>query len=1823
MPQHHTRRLRRWLLSPLALAACLALPQRAASQQCTEEPCGPLDRQEPTITISPGSATRAPGAVTVTIGWSDDYQLSDATRSVTFGPQAVTGSFSYSKSNNWTATSTGSVTVPSTPGNHTLTASICDAAGNCGSQSVTYTIPAPAVRVTPEATTQSVAASSGGAARYRVVNTGAGISTYTLAGYCPAGFTSCAGPPGTLTLAPGDSAWADVTFTTPASGSGWVQLTAATGSVSSFGGTTVSALAAPDPGFPGDTRSMERVERTACVILELGPSAVSECGDLRVVHPLSSTRVMNKSWTPALVYNSDHARPFPIVAEHLTGPAGTPPDSIRAVLLMNGTQVASTRWKGWGADQTRRIAISFDATAYTTGLHPYTLQVTAEWLNGTQQTLVNRTGRMVIVNRSGSPFGAGWWLSGVEQLVSVPGDTAKVWVGADGSARVYRGPAGGPWHAAGYDRPDSLYRAASPIGTVTVRTLPGRRSEVWFDSQDRHVRSINFLWHYVGYRWNGTQLTGMTVPYASEQGDSIRYTFEYNNHPTRPVPRLSRVAAPGISGTRDTWVVADTLGRVSRITDLDSSFVSFLYSGATRWMTRRTDRKGVATSFGYLRVRVHSGSEPLNATQNALVRVQAAQTLGMNGVSVRADSVHVIYDGPRTEFCDCYWWKVDRYGAATSSRDPYGQVNTLQRGDPRWPGRVTRVVAHNGHTLTATYDDHGNAVSETSWNPYGDGRNATTTYEYDRLWDAPTRIVAPEGEVTTMAYDNVRRRVWEQAGSDATRRVSYSYYPNNDTRAPGLMQSVILPTGGAERFEYDTRGNLSASVSPLNGTRTEFLNDALGRLVRTRVPAESSPGQFAGWKSDSTVYDRMGQPIYAVTVGPAMNDVPEQQVHVRSEYDLEGNLRVMERWSVPDLEFTPVGVQRTEWRYDLAGRSVAEIAADGAVDSTYYDLAGNVSEVHTRRTDPTTGQRLVLRMTYDANNRLLTKQVPTVTYGARDMGIPQKYRTTAAHCTGVVMDRTYPQRPNDGACGLIVGGYTESFTYDVLGNLTHANNPDAQVRRTYYSGGALATDSLRIRPATGPDMSVHAYGLAYQYDRNGRRTQLTHPSQLAPSSTQNTVRYTYDRITGGLASVTDPLGNEFTYEYNNSGQIQRRTFVGGASDQFEYWADGSLSAQITSRANPLQTLRNTSIWRDAAGRVLEARNYAGTRDSISVRYSGLGHAVSTYAKYHLDSTADPSWFGRETFSYDALGNMVREYQFSSSKGSEGRHESYSDGTSGFWNGTARLSGTTTTSRVISSDLPAASRRDDHVYDAAGNVVFSTQLYQVSGSCSSQPKVDADCEDRALFYGADGRLRAADHRVRMGDDNGNYYRATWEEYRYDALGRRVWVRSLLTCPTGGAALTKGWPLTPCNSSVRRTVWDGDKELWEIQMPGSDTSSYLENDVNPVPPRQWINWYPDARYDQPGGIYDYSKYSWYDPNPLHGRVAYTHGLGVDQPLSLVRIGLSRYYPATYPETVGTGVSFAPFAAVPLWDWRGQLAGTVYAGGADTHCQVFSGVSRCAGVAVNRGWSAYTSAPMPAQWHGTLMNGKTDAAGTQYRRARYYDPGTGRFTQEDPTGLAGGLNLYGYAGGDPVNFADPGGEFAIAVPLLVGLGGAVIGAGVGYYRGGWSGAAKGALIGGAAGLGVGGVAVRMGLLPATIGAAALPVAAAGAGGTAGGTTVSAVALDTNALIAVLEGSPTQAASVLTKMAGRSPYVSRTVVREFLRGGGSREALRQFLTSHGGGVIAAGPRSMVQALMSAGLHAADAEIVASAISNGMGLITRDRRLYMKLIPGIERLIF
>jgi len=55
--------------------------------------------------------------------------------------------------------------------------------------------------------------------------------------------------------------------------------------------------------------------------------------------------------------------------------------------------------------------------------------------------------------------------------------------------------------------------------------------------------------------------------------------------------------------------------------------------------------------------------------------------------------------------------------------------------------------------------------------------------------------------------------------------------------------------------------------------------------------------------------------------------------------------------------------------------------------------------------------------------------------------------------------------------------------------------------------------------------------------------------------------------------------------------------------------------------------------------------------------------------------------------------------------------------------------------------------------------------------------------------------------------------------------------------------------------------------------------------------------------------------------------------------------------------------------------------------------------------------------------------DDTGLYLLTHRYYDAGAGRFVTRDPIGYKGGLNLYGFAGNNPVNNSDPNGTTIIA--------------------------------------------------------------------------------------------------------------------------------------------------------------------------------------------------
>ncbi|HEV7588147.1 MAG TPA: phycobilisome rod-core linker polypeptide, partial [Longimicrobium sp.] len=748
-------------------------------------------------------------------------------------------------------------------------------------------------------------------------------------------------------------------------------------------------------------------ERSLCLTVAAGGGAAYECGDLRLAHPLPSVRALNRVRAPTLIYNSQHqAAPFPLVAARVKPPVdmGTL-DRIDAVLYVTppgGAEVERARrsWQGaelaaWTPGQVRRIALrASDANGDATGSYFYRVVVT--FTSGGTTRTAQVVGDAGVVNRRGSAFGAGWWLAGLERVVVVS-DVKLFWVGGDGSARVYRrvGGTAAAFVAPVVDRPDT-------IRAVTDADYPGARYErrlsggarVYFDAFGRHIATVNRLDQHTLFTYDAQgRLDAVWVPVGpGYYAGKVRYRFAYN-----AAGRLASIIAPDLNDQpARTVTVLDAPGdamRVGGFRDPDQATVSFDYDAAGR-IAGRTDQRGTRVEFGWdAGGKLASARVAMGGTAADIVTSFTAQEsrgfAGSEGVGspVAVEQAYTLMDGPRTDSLDQTRLWVDRWGGPWLVQDALGNVSRLRRDDWRLPALVTETRAPNGLVSRGWYNARGNPDSTTVVNPLGDGRNATTRYAYGNAYwpDFATQVTAPEGEVTLMDYDNATgNRIWQQPGTDPARRVSFGYRPADGSAAAGLPISVTYPqtagqaAPGVERYDYDARGNLAGVTSPL-GFRTIFTADLLGRVTSVRAPVNQAQTLF---QVDSSVYDVMDRVAHTESIGPALNGAPEQRVTTDTQVDPGGLPLAITRIAGTTENIT------TRYRYDPAGRRVAEVAPDATpsvltdnpVDSTVYDPAGNVREVHTRRADPLTGQRLVIRMEYDALNRMTRRITPAVHY---------------------------------------------------------------------------------------------------------------------------------------------------------------------------------------------------------------------------------------------------------------------------------------------------------------------------------------------------------------------------------------------------------------------------------------------------------------------------------------------------------------------------------------------------------------------------------------------------------------------------------------------------------------------------------------------------------------------------------------------------------------------------------------------------------------------------------------------------------------------------
>ena len=416
----------------------------------------------------------------------------------------------------------------------------------------------------------------------------------------------------------------------------------------------------------------------------------------------------------------------------------------------------------------------------------------------------------------------------------------------------------------------------------------------------------------------------------------------------------------------------------------------------------------------------------------------------------------------------------------------------------------------------------------------------------------------------------------------------------------------------------------------------------------------------------------------------------------------------------------------------------------------------------------------VVTYAYDANDNL------TDVYGVGTVRTPSvqnndrmQYTYTAAH----LMSSMRTPDNYGGAASAVT-----SMTYDSSERV--ATQTDALGNTTTFTygpnGGLAAGQTLTTDPAGHETLDTYANGL------------LTSETKGYGTTNAGTWSYTYDPVTLGVSTETDPDGNVTTYSYDDHGNRTSESnglgvttnYLYDSSDDLIETIDGDGVATVDQYDQAGHIPSGTTGVRDLTSTtVTQANNVVEASTGI------LGTAPARTTNYYYANAADPGDLTRivdplgntTTFTWDSHGDKV------SSADGDGDKTLY-----GYDTGTGLLtsivSPTGAAAGVTASCTPPATGCTTYAHDAFGDVTVTTNplgvttkaMYDADGNELSS--TDADGQTTTYAYNAaDQRIKttAADGTTATTDYNPDGTVAdvvnglvAKTSYAYDGQGRQT-------------------------------------------------------------------------------------------------------------------------------------------------------------------------------------------------------------------------------------------------------------------------------------------------------------------------------------------------------------------------------------------------------------------------------------------------------------------
>jgi RHS repeat-associated protein len=775
--------------------------------------------------------------------------------------------------------------------------------------------------------------------------------------------------------------------------------------------------------------------------------------------------------------------------------------------------------------------------------------------------------------------------------------------------------------------------------------------------------------------------------------------------------------------------------------------------------------------------------------------------------------------------------------------------------------------------------------------------------------------------------------------------------------------------------------------------------------------------------------------------------------------------------------------RQTNYEYDTSGRLIRTTNPSGGITTYTYDSATNrmLTVQDPRNHAGQVAQPKVTNVYYSAaDGANLNGKVKKQTY-ADGTSVQFAYQFDAngkVKQTDVTNGRGYIRRIEYTDDGLIaketkaLGTPEQQITINAWDNATRllSSSTDALNRTTTYEYDAQGNLTQVTRMAG----TVEAANTQYTY------TSAYNLVETITDPLNHVTRFFYD-AKGNLTEVTDANGNSVSYAYNNAGQLTQITNALNKSVQFSY-SDGNL-ARITDSLNrslilgsdavgrlrtvtdalnnttsttwdardrPVEVIdpmgRPTNYSWDPNGNLLEVRNAKGnshpfvydSRNAVSREEDPLGQA-ETYlydANHNLTQKTDRK--GQITrYAYDGLDRLTEITYADNSTATyawdKGNRliqivDSQNGTITNTYDNLDRLTQQVTPKGTVDYTYYANGLRQTmtvagqptltYTYDDANRLTRIDQAAGASNNNTAQSITFAyDVANRRIqtklanaqtinyTYDDADQLTAIVYKNANGTVLGDL------SYSYDLAGQRTL--------TGGSLAGSSLPeaivgaVDPAN---RLTGWDGKTLTYDLNgnLTSDGTNTYT--------------WNARDQLIQISGTTN-ATFSYDALGRRQSKITNATGTGYvydghNIVQELLGVATSNAYPGNiranyliggidevFAQQTGSGITAQTLNY--LTDALGSPIRLTDQSGAKVVDYTYDPYGNTTSDAM---------VDNPFQYTGR----ENDGTGLYYYRARYYSPKQQRFISEDPIGLVGGINLYGYVGGNPISRIDPDGRF-----------------------------------------------------------------------------------------------------------------------------------------------------------------------------------------------------